>query len=274
VETVLTASESPKKGYGEIKFDKAAKVLDVASLLGKAVKLPAAVYQEDLDQNFGFTLYSTVVKGPISGTRLTFDVLHDRAAVYFDGKLMGIFERDRRNPEIVLDLKVGDAIKVDILVENMGRICYGEDTYFGDPKGLTGGVELTFRKNGDVRIPGKVAFNWDVTCLDMDNPEQIQFEEGTDAKVPAFFRGTFKTDSRDSCFVRFDNLKKGFIWINGFNIGRYWERGPLEALYIPGALLEEENEIIVFETDGFRGEPTVEITNVSGIPNHHPEIIV
>ena len=74
--------------------------------------------------------------------------------------------------------------------------------------------------------------------------------------------------------MRFDNFKKGVIYVNGFNLGRYWERGPLEALYIPGVLLKEENEIIIFETDGLRGELSVEITDVCGIPNHHEEIIV
>ena len=66
----------------------------------------------------------------------------------------------------------------------------------------------------------------------------------------------------------------GTIEVNGFNLGRYWDRGPLTALYIPGALLKEENEIVIFEADGLKGEPSVEINAVSGIDNHQPEVIV
>ena len=40
---------------------------------------------------------------------------------------------------------------------------------------------------------------------------------------------------------------KGFVMINGFNIGRYWSIGPQEALYVPGELLKEKNIVTVFE---------------------------
>ena len=43
-----------------------------------------------------------------------------------------------------------------------------------------------------------------------------------------------------------DVKKKGVIYINGFNIGRYWEIGPVNGLYIPGSLLKDENEIVIF----------------------------
>ena len=56
------------------------------------------------------------------------------------------------------------------------------------------------------------------------------------------------------------------MWVNGFLLGRYWEIGPQEALYLPGCILREENEIVVFETDGLRGAPTVEITDRHGLP--------
>lgn len=74
--------------------------------------------------------------------------------------------------------------------------------------------------------------------------------------------------------MHFDNFTKGVIYVNGFNLGRFWDRGPLEALYIPGVILKENNEIVIFETEGLKGSPSIEITNVCGIPNHHKEIIV
>ena len=62
-------------------------------------------------------------------------------------------------------------------------------------------------------------------------------------------RGTFKTTSRGDCFVHTAGLKKGYIFINGFCLGRYWDIGPQESLYIPGTILKDENEIVVLELE-------------------------
>ena len=247
VETVLTASESPKKGYGEIKFDKSAKVLDVASLLGKSVKLAAPVYQEDLGQNFGFTLYSTVVKGPISGTKLIFDVLHDRACVYFDGQLKGIFERDRRNPDIVLNLGVGESIKVDILVENMGRVNYGPR--MRDRKGAVG-----------IRFGQQYHFGWEITPLTMpqfDEPNNLTGLPYADGAENTFegsvlLKGSMTVDEPADTFIRLDGYHHGCVWVNGFHLGRYYnDAGPQKTMYCPATVLKAgENEVIVLECDG------------------------
>ncbi len=34
---------------------------------------------------------------------------------------------------------------------------------------------------------------------------------------------------------------KGVIFVNGFNIGRYWDKGPQKTLYIPAPLLKYGN---------------------------------
>ena len=45
---------------------------------------------------------------------------------------------------------------------------------------------------------------------------------------------------------------KGCVFINGFNIGRYWNIGPTLDLYIPAPLIKKgKNEIVVFETERF-----------------------
>lgn len=242
--------------------------------LGKHYQSVTIESMEEFDQINGYILYSKTMDYDAELNIIKLIGIRDRAHVFVNRKLVGIRYRgtDESVIELDEDLRKGDTI--DILVENMGRICYGEDTYFGDRKGLTGAVELTFRKYGDIRIPGKIAFNWDITCLELDDLEKLNFRPGTDSQYPCFFKGTFHADCQDGCFVHFDNLKKGVIFVNGFHLGRYWERGPLEALYIPGVLLRDENEIVVFETDGLRGAPQVEINAVCGIPNHHPEIMV
>ena len=103
---------------------------------------------------------------------------------------------------------------------------------------------MTHKKGGKLQNPAKVLFNWEVITLEMDNPDKLNFKEGLTKTTPAFYRGVFKAEYKHSCFIHFDNLTKGVIYINGFNLGRYWDRGPLEALYIPGVILKEENEIL------------------------------
>lgn len=265
---------SPKlQNIGKVELTKSASLFDNMHL-GKHYKSVTIESMEEFDQINGYILYSKTLTYDAELNCIKIAGIRDRAHIFLNKKLIATRMRgeDESILELEEDLRSGDTI--DILVENMGRICYGEDTYFGDRKGITGAVMLTSRKNGVIRNPGKVSFNWDISCFEMDNVDKVNFNDGVNAKYPAFFKGTFKAENKNSCFVHFDNFKKGIIYINGFNLGRYWERGPLKALYIPGVILKEENEIVIFESDGLRGKPEVEITNVCGIPNHHEEIIV
>lgn len=271
----IAVPASPKlQNIGTIELTESAELFDNMHL-GKHYKSVTVETMEEFDQIGGYILYSKTLDYNAELNCIKIIGIHDRAHIFVNKKLAGIYFRgdgDECIVELPEDLKKGD--KIDILVENMGRICYGEDTYFGDKKGISGGVILTFRKNGEMHNPGKIAFNWDITCFEMDNPEEVPFKKGISGEYPIFLKGTFKAENKNSCFVHFDNLKKGVIYVNGFNLGRYWEKGPLEALYIPGCILKEENEIIIFETDGLKGMPCVEISDVCGIPNHHEEIIV
>jgi beta-galactosidase len=41
---------------------------------------------------------------------------------------------------------------------------------------------------------------------------------------------------------------KGAVWINGHNLGRYWEKGPQQTIYVPSEWLKKgKNEIMIFE---------------------------
>ena len=60
-------------------------------------------------------------------------------------------------------------------------------------------------------------------------------------KGAMFYKGTFKANSQADCFVHLDGFEKGYVWVNGFNLGRYWKVGPQKSLYLPGCLLKEEN---------------------------------
>ncbi len=62
---------------------------------------------------------------------------------------------------------------------------------------------------------------------------------------------SFNVEETGDTFLDFNGWGKGCAFVNGFNIGRFWEIGPQKRLYIPGPLLRQgENEIILFETEG------------------------
>ena len=69
----------------------------------------------------------------------------------------------------------------------------------------------------------------------------------------------FKYEIAES-FIKFPGVR-GVVWVNGFNLGRYWRAGSANTLYVPSPILKKgKNEIIVFESDGFN-EPVVEFVD-------------
>ena len=82
-------------------------------------------------------------------------------------------------------------------------------------------------------------------------------------EAPCFLKGSFTASEKTDCYVKLDGFTKGFVTVNGRNLGRFWNIGPQFSLYLPGCWLNEgENEIIVFEQEGFE-KPEIEITDVA-----------
>ena len=83
----------------------------------------------------------------------------------------------------------------------------------------------------------------------MEQLDGLQYDSNKDtlADRPVFYKGHFKAEEKKDCFIHPDNFTKGFIVVNGFNLGPYWEIGPQRSLYLPGSILKDENEIIVFD---------------------------
>ena len=80
--------------------------------------------------------------------------------------------------------------------------------------------------------------------------------------MPTFYRGEFEIDETADTFLRTENFTKGFVCINNFNLGRYWKAGPQKTLYVPKSVLKKgKNKVVVFESDGVKGEPIVEFVD-------------
>lgn len=242
VTTELTASESTKAAYGDIALTEVAPLLGSVDKLGETVTRPEPVYMEELGQSYGWILYSATVTASVMPLPLRFDVLHDRAVVFFDGKLAGILERGREQQDITLPAESGRKVRVDILVENMGRVNYGPK--MRDRKGAVG-----------IRFGQQYHFGWDITPMPMTDLSRVEYAPiGVESREGAhFLRGTLEVETPADTFIRLDGFSRGAVWVNGFNLGRYHNSaGPQKTLYCPAPMLKAgKNEIVVLETDGF-----------------------
>ena len=239
-----------KYSYGKVTLSESRSLFSQLDQLSVPVEQIAIKPMEKVGQAYGFILYSTWVKGPRAGQKLHIQEVRDRAQVFLDGQLLGVVERWDPKP---LDINVPkEGARLDILVENMGRINYGP--LIRDPKGITGGVLLD----------NQFQHNWTIRSLPLhsESLSSVCYEktvvDPSCGETPAFYKGYFEVDQIGDTFLRFDGWKKGVAWINGFNLGRYWEVGPQRALYIPGPLLRKgRNEIVLFELHGYSDEPVI-----------------
>ena len=121
----------------------------------------------------------------------------------------------------------------------MGRVNYGFKLY--DRKGIS-----------SLTLANQVLTDFDVYTIPLNNLEKLRFSDVyTQQKTgPVFLKGTFKAGDGE-CFVNMDGFTKGYVFVNGFNLGRYWNIGPHKSLYLPGVLLKENNEIIIFEMEKY-----------------------
>lgn len=236
------------------------KLTEVAPLfnsLPESVSAEQVKTFEDMDQGFGSMLYRTKLPTLENGAILTVNDAHDYAQVFVNGKYIG--KLDRRNGEKQLSIpatKKGDTL--DILVEAMGRINFGRA--IKDYKGITDNVVLTVDREGYEYVCDLK--NWEMFPM----PDRLDFYEsmeffpveaftpGDNGRMPiGVYRGTFNVKKPSDTFLNFETWGKGLVYVNGHPLGRIWEIGPQQTLYMPGCWLKKgENEILVFDIMGPR----------------------
>jgi beta-galactosidase len=191
---------------------------------------------EELKQAYGFVLYRTIVNGGSKGV-LRIKELRDYAIVFVNGKRVGTLDRRLKQDSLPLDVPPGNAT-IDILVENLGRINYGP-YLLKNTKGITS--EVTFN-NATLR-------DWKMFSLPLDNVQSLSLRNSRmAANVPVVKKGTFNLKEVGDTYLDMSNWGKGVVWVNGHNLGRYWNIGPQQTIYLPGEWLKKgNNEIIVLE---------------------------
>lgn len=247
VEEIALPPAVAKRNFGEVRLSGQARLFDSLSQLTTPIQSPYPESMERFGQDYGFIMYTTRVKGPLSQMKLAIQEVRDRALVFVDGVYQGTIDRNTHDVspnivdgDIVLDIPASGAT-LSILVENQGRINYGFK--LKDAKGITEGVRLGLQ----------FLYGWTIHTLPLNDLAELTFkEEPNNASfTPTFYKGNFLVEEMGDTFLKLEGWTKGVAYVNGFNLGRYWEKGPQKTLYIPAPLLVEgENELIIFELHG------------------------
>ena len=214
---------------------------------------------EQLNQGYGYVLYTRRFNQPISGT-LEIPGLRDYAVVYVDGEKAGVLNRNTKTYSMEIDVPFNATLQ--ILVENMGRINYGSEITHNN-KGIIGpvtiaGNEITGGWNM-YRLPMSEVpdFSSAGRCVHDNTASSGQMLKN----CPVVYSGTFTLDKTGDTFIDMSDWGKGIVFINGRNIGRYWQVGPQQTLYIPGVWLNMgENRIVIFEQ--LNENPMTEVSTV------------
>lgn len=230
----------------EIKFTATASVWD---------NLPAAITSaqpkpmEMLGQKGGFILYRTNLIGHKKG-KLRITELHDYATVFVDGKYVGKLDRAKAENIIELPASASANPQLDILVEGMGHINFAE--YMIDRKGITERVSLN----------GMTLMDWRIFTLPFDEGylQNLKFSSVGAERPGIFFKGEFDLANTGDTYLDVSQWEKGVVWVNGHNLGRYWNIGPQKQLYCPASFLKNgKNEIVIFDLH------QLEARNVKGV---------
>lgn len=234
-----------RRAYGKIPVSQKVDLFHALPKLDAPIETVAPRSMEQAGQGYGYMLYSTILDTSTELSNLRLYKAADRAIAFVDGKkALTAFDRELEEGHEVGPF-YGKNMKLDILVENMGRVNYGPMLNW-QRKGIDGCVFINSRFS---------QHNWKQYPLPMDNLEQLDYSAGYEEGIPAFYRFEFEAEEVGDTFLDFAGWGKGFVVVNGFQLGRFWEEGPQRRLYVPGALLHKGcNEIILFETEGKHSE--------------------
>ncbi len=243
-----------KKAYGELDCVAKVGLFEALEDISAPIRSNFPMCMEKCDQEYGYILYSTTLERENSLNKIRLWGANDRANIFADGRpVVTLYDRELLS-EAEVSAQLPDNARMDILVENMGRVNFGP-LMERQRKGIAECVQVN----------GHIHYGWEMYPLPLDNVEKLDFTKGYTEGLPAFYRFELQVDEAGDTFLELEGWGKGCVFINGFNLGRYWEIGPQKRLYIPAPLLKiGKNEIVVFETEGkctgkisFRDEPDI-----------------
>ena len=244
----------------ECELTEIAPLFENLGRLSNPIKAPEPLTFEELDSPFGFILYHAELPALFDRELpIVIKDVRDRAMVFVDGEFMGTFTRDRALPTI--KCHADKQHRLDILVENLGRL--NTRPGFVEEKGIG---EVNY---GVSRVNGFECFPIGLDNIGALNYEPLDTVSGI--ACPTFLRGRFNARPGVPTHLDMRGFGKGVAFVNGFNLGRYWKIGPQQTLYIPGELLKEENELVIFELE--YAADGVKFIKSAVMDEFHPELV-
>lgn len=239
--TVPLTTGIKRKEYGKINCSAKTDLFSVLDRISDPVQSLFPVTMEEIGQNYGYILYRTNVKANEMVEEIRLEGASDRVQCYLDRGFVGTFFAENMWEKLeAQSSECGGTL--DLLCENIGRENFGTGLE-SQRKGISNGVKINDHRQ----------FGFDIYPLPLDEKqvEKIDFSCGYSENVPAFYKFEFDVDEPCDTFVDTDGFGKGCAFVNGFNLGRFWEIGPQKRLYLPAPLLKKgRNTIVIFETEG------------------------
>lgn len=235
-------SPTNRIAYGELNVCRSASFFGNLNRLSSPVESVCTLPMEKLDQGYGYILYESEMNETEELSSVRLNKANDRAQIFVDETpVLTLYDRELLE-EHKTDQIPAKNRKISILMENMGRVNFGpllED----QRKGIDGNVVLN----------GHIHYHWNIYPLPLEDLSDLDYSLPAGDKEPGFYEFTFQADKIGDTFLDLSGWGKGCVFVNNFNIGRFWEIGPQKRLYIPGPLLHRgENSILIFETEGRR----------------------
>ena len=249
---------------------------------------------EEYDMGWGTMVYVVSLPANDKPSTLTGE-FHDFAQVYLDNKYIG--KIDRVKNEQSLDLPaMPDSGKLTIVVEGMGRINFGRA--IKDYKGIVGNVtitsqspygEITLKPTAWTQLAIPDDYQNAVKALSGNSMADAELKEAVAKAHPdavikidpwgeskaGYYRGYFNLKKVGDTFINMEAFGKGQVYVNGHALGRFWQIGPQQTLYLPGCWLKKgKNEVIVLDVVGPKGEAGKPGSNVAptAFCQDHPEL--
>lgn len=238
----------------EIKFEEMAPLFRAGNT-PKAIESHDALPVEQYNQGYGNILYTTTLPDLKAGAYLRISDMCDYAIVTIDGNPVGQLYRGN-GYETTLQIKneVKAGAQLEIFIEVMGRINYSKLIH--DPKGITDKVEV-FTTDGKNDLTYNLKdwkvylYPYDLDYNDLSYIPITNTQHPSPNTQPAYYKAEFSLTKTGDTYLDMRTWGKGLVWVNGHCIGRFWEVGPQQTLYIPGCWLKKgKNEIVVLDITG------------------------
>ena len=229
-----------RRAYGTFGVTRTADLFQNLDNLTAPVENLYPVCMEKLNQGYGYILYESNLPELKRLEKVRLWKANDRANIFLDEKpVLTLYDRELLSGHELKNAVCSNG-KLDILMENMGRVNF-TPIMEEQRKGIDGGVQVNDRLH----------FGWTIYPLPMEDLTNVDFGVPAKTGLPGFYEFQFEIDDPADTFLDTDGWGKGIVFVNHFNIGRFWEIGPQKRLYVPGPLLKKgKNTLVIFETEG------------------------